>query len=131
MSDMLSYRRPGVAGRPRDLAITDFRFAERPDTVLAGRNGHCYLLYASGSSARAARPRLVARARATPARRLVECVLYVFSGGCAAAAVWFGFIVPIDPMPAVTPDYTDVASRSSISSAYCTMVPSSCGLTRR
>ncbi|MEA2718987.1 MAG: hypothetical protein QOJ39_851 [Candidatus Eremiobacteraeota bacterium] len=97
---MLSYHRAGANGRPRDLAITDFRFVERPVAVLAGRNGHRYLLYASGSDARASHAHPVAGARANPTRRLAESVLYAFSGVCVMATVWFGFVVPIVPMPA-------------------------------
>jgi hypothetical protein len=109
---MLVYRHPGESvGRPRDLAITDFRFAEHPDGVLAGRNGHSYLVYACGPRARAPfngapRQAVAADKRANAARRLAECMLYALGGGGALAAIWFGFVAPSAPAPPATAAFT-------------------------
>jgi hypothetical protein len=82
-------------GRPRDVAITDFRFATRADGILTDRSGRRYLVFAPI-------PAVARTAFATldevvpgPTRRLAEWAVYSLCGGAAAAAVWFAFIVPV------------------------------------
>jgi hypothetical protein len=81
-------------GRPRDLAITDFRFAPRAEGVLTDRSGRSYLVFAP--IARAPKPpasldEIVPGA----ARRMAEWAVYGLCGSAAAAALWFAFIVPV------------------------------------
>jgi hypothetical protein len=78
-------------GRPRDVAITDFRFDVRTEGVLTDRRGRTYLVFAQ--IPRAAMPLDEVVPRAT--RRLAEFAVYGLCGGAAAAALWFAFIVPI------------------------------------
>jgi hypothetical protein len=83
-----------ISDTARELAITDFRFATRPDGVLTDRSGRSYLLYAPARPASdppapdpdADVPR--------PSRRFAEWALYALCGAAAAAAVWFVFVVP-------------------------------------
>lgn len=78
-------------GRPRDVAITDFRFDMRAEGVLTGRRGRSYLVYAH--LPRAVRPLDEVVPGAT--RRLAEWAVYGLCGGAAAASLWLAFIVPI------------------------------------
>ncbi len=78
-------------GRPRDVAITDFRFDMRTDGVLTDHRGRSYLVFAH--IARAAVPLDEIVPNAT--RRVAEWAVYALCGAAAAAAVWFAFIVPI------------------------------------
>jgi hypothetical protein len=77
-------------GRPRDVAITDFRFDMRTEGVLTDRRGRSYLVYAH--IPRAAMPLDEYVPSAT--RHLAEAAVYGLCGGAAAAALWFTFIVP-------------------------------------
>jgi hypothetical protein len=78
-------------GRPRDVAITDFRFDMRTEGVLTDRSGRSYLVYAQIPRAEMPLDEVVPRAT----RRLAEWAVFGLCGGAAAAAVWFAFIVPI------------------------------------
>jgi hypothetical protein len=80
-------------GRPRDLAITDFRFSTEPDGVLVARDGRRYLVFAPIVPAT---PVPVLDEVVPPGtRRLAECAVYALCGGAATAALWFAFIVPV------------------------------------
>jgi len=81
---------------PRELAITDFRFAARVESVLSDRNGRRYLVYARS---RAAKPAIHVLAEGEPelTRRLVEWTLGTLVGGFVATTIWFGFLVPSVP----------------------------------
>jgi hypothetical protein len=78
-------------GRPRDVAITDFRFDMRTEGVLTDRSGRSYLVFAQIRRAEMPLDEVVPRAT----RRLAEWAVFALCGGTAAAAVWFAFIVPI------------------------------------
>jgi hypothetical protein len=78
-------------GRPRDVAITDFRFDMRTEGVLTDRSGRSYLVYAQIARAELPLDEVVPGAT----RRLAEWAVFGLCGGAAAAAVWFAFIVPI------------------------------------
>lgn len=78
-------------GRPRDVAITDFRFVMRTEGVLTGRGGRRYLVYAHIPRAAVPLDEVVPGAT----RRLAEWVVYGLCGGAAAASLWFAFIAPI------------------------------------
>ncbi|BDE08076.1 hypothetical protein WPS_33520 [Vulcanimicrobium alpinum] len=78
--------------RPRDVAITDFRFVQRVDGVLRLRDGRRVLM--SARIPRAADASLD-EVVAAPARRAAEWTVYGLCGGAAAAALWFAFVVPV------------------------------------
>ena len=80
-------------GRPRDVAITDFRFTPQRESVLTTASGRRYLVYAR--IPRAPQPPTLDEVVPGPTRRAVEWSVYVLCGGCAAAAMWFAFVVPI------------------------------------
>ncbi|MBV9439193.1 MAG: hypothetical protein JOZ24_04290 [Candidatus Eremiobacteraeota bacterium] len=82
-------------GRPRDLAITDFRFEMRTEGVLTAGGGRRYLVFAR--IPRAPNPPALVLDEVVPAptRRLAEWAVYGLCGGAAAAALWFAFIVPV------------------------------------
>jgi hypothetical protein len=80
-------------GRPRDVAITDFRFTMRPERVITGPRGRSYLVFAR--IARAQPPQVLDEVVPAPTRRLAECAVYSLCGGAAVAAVWFAFVVPV------------------------------------
>jgi hypothetical protein len=82
-------------GRPRDLAITDFRFAARADGLLTDRRGRSYLTFAPIPRAPAAALAALDEIVPGPTRRLAEWAVYGLCGGAAAAALWFAFIVPV------------------------------------
>lgn len=79
--------------RPRDLAITDFRFVMLPDGALMDRSGRSYLSYARIPHATKRRP-VFEEAVAGPTRRLVAWALYTLCGAAAATAIWFAFLEP-------------------------------------
>ena len=80
-------------GRPRDLAITDFRFSTAADGVLVARDGRRYLVFAPILPAT---PAPVLDEVVPPGTRaLAECAVYALCGGAATAALWFAFIVPV------------------------------------
>ncbi|HEX3463094.1 MAG TPA: hypothetical protein VHS78_03440, partial [Candidatus Elarobacter sp.] len=81
-------------GRPRDLAITDFRFEQRGEGVLRDRAGRIYLVFAPPPKAAPAPPPLDEIVPG-PTRRLVEWAVYGLCGGAALAAMWFSFFVPV------------------------------------
>jgi hypothetical protein len=81
-------------GRPRDVAITDFRFTMRPEQVITGRGGRSYVVFARIPRAQPAPPPLDEVVPA-PTRRLAEWAVYSLCGGAAVAAVWFAFVVPV------------------------------------
>lgn len=81
-------------GRPRDLAITDFRFTMRGDSVLRDRAGRTYLVFAPPAKA-APPPPPLDEVVPGPTRRLAEWAVYGLCGGAAAAAMWFSFFVPV------------------------------------
>ena len=80
-------------GRPRDVAITDFRFAQRPQGLLTDAHGRRILVFATPARA-ALRPSLDEIVPG-PARLVAEWAVYALCGGCAAAAFWFAFVVPV------------------------------------
>jgi hypothetical protein len=82
-------------GRPRDLAITDFRFVTHADGVLTDRRGRSYLLFAPIPRAAAAAVPTLDEIVPGPTRLLAEWAVYSLCGGAAAAALWFAFIVPV------------------------------------
>lgn len=92
-------RESGNVGRPRDLAITDFRFVMRTDGVLTDRRGRSYLVYAP--IARTAKPGAPVLEEVVPpaTRRLVEWAVYTLCGGAAMIAIWFMFLVPVASSP--------------------------------
>ncbi len=79
--------------RPRDVAITDFRFVLQAESTLSASGGRRYLLYAP--IARAPEPAGTRDERPGPARRLAEWAVYGLCAGAAAAALWFAFVVPV------------------------------------
>ncbi|HEY0396614.1 MAG TPA: hypothetical protein VGD01_19205 [Candidatus Elarobacter sp.] len=81
-------------GRPRDVAITDFRFTMRPERVMTGPRGRSYLVFARIPRAQPPQPPLD-EVVPGPTRRLAECAVYSLCGGAAVAAVWFAFVVPV------------------------------------
>lgn len=81
--------------RPRDVAITDFRFVPRPEGVLAGPHGRSYLVFARIPRAPQAPEAVLDEIVAAPARRFAEGAVYLLCGGAAAAALWFAFIMPV------------------------------------
>jgi hypothetical protein len=81
--------------RPRDVALTDFRFVVRPDTVLRVGGTQRYLLFAPFPRATAAAARALDEIVPTPARRLAEWCVYGLCSGAAAAALWFAFVAPV------------------------------------
>jgi hypothetical protein len=82
-------------GRPRDLAITDFQFEGRPESMLVAADGRSYLTLALSLRA----PLLPAPALDEivpgPTRWLTEWSVYGLCGGATAVALWFTFILPI------------------------------------
>ncbi|MEA2718427.1 MAG: hypothetical protein QOJ39_291 [Candidatus Eremiobacteraeota bacterium] len=82
-------------GRPRDVAITDFRFAPRADGFLTDRRGRTYLLFAPIPRAPAPPAARLDEIVPGPTRVLAEWAVYSLCGGAAAAALWFAFIVPV------------------------------------
>jgi len=81
-------------GRPRDVAITDFRFVTRAQGVLVDRSGRRYLTFAPIPRA-AALVTTLDEFVPGPTRLLAEWAVYGLCGGAAAAAVWFAFVVPV------------------------------------
>jgi len=81
-------------GRPRDVAITDFRFDMRAQGIMADRMGRRYLVFAPIAPA-APPPAALDEVVPGPTRRLAEWAVYGLCGGAAAAALWFAFIVPV------------------------------------
>ena len=80
-------------GRPRDLAITDFRFTTAADGVLTAHDGRRYLVFAPIVPAT---PVQVLDEVVPPGtRRLAEVAVYAVCGGAATAALWFAFVVPV------------------------------------
>ena len=80
-------------GRPRDLAITDFRFTSDPAGIITARDGRRYLLFAPIVPAKPAPALDEIVPGAT--RCLAELAVYGLCGGAATAAIWFAFIVPV------------------------------------
>ena len=80
-------------GRPRDVAITDFRFAQRPQGIMTDSHGRRILVFATLARA-SLRPSLD-EVVAGPARLVAEWAVYALCGGCAAAAFWFAFVAPV------------------------------------
>ncbi|HZW54491.1 MAG TPA: hypothetical protein VFF00_10665 [Candidatus Elarobacter sp.] len=80
-------------GRPRDLAITDFRFTMRPEGLLTDRAGRSYVVFARIPRV----PKLTTLDEVVPGptRLLAEWAVYGLCGGAAAAALWFSLIVPV------------------------------------
>jgi hypothetical protein len=81
-------------GRPRDLAITDFCFEMRGESVLRDRAGRTYLVFAPPPKA-APPPPPLDEIVPGPTRRIAEWAVYGLCGGAAAAAMWFSFFVPV------------------------------------
>jgi hypothetical protein len=79
--------------RPRDLAITDVRFAMRPDGILTDRRGYRYLVYGRGPRATPYGAPIQGEVVAEPARRFTDWVLSLTCGGCYLAAIWYFFFV--------------------------------------
>jgi hypothetical protein len=79
--------------RPRDVALTDFRFVGRPAGVLHV-GGRRYLLFAPIPAAPAAAATLDEFV-APSARRLAEWCVYGMCSGAAVAALWLAFVAPV------------------------------------
>ena len=86
-------------GRPRDVALSDFRFTTRAEGVLSLQSGRSYLILAhvALANAHAMRPPVPALEEVVPGptRRLAELSVYGVCAAAAAAALWFAFIVPV------------------------------------
>lgn len=83
-------------GRPRDLAITDFRFVPQDASVLSARDGRRYLVFARLARAAGTLPlHALDEVVPAPTRRLAEWAVYALCGGGALAALWFAFVVPL------------------------------------
>jgi hypothetical protein len=82
-------------GRPRDLAITDFRFVMRPESVLTDRSGRSYVVFARIPRAPNPPAHPLDEVVPGPTRRLAEWAVFGLCGGAAAAALWFAFVVPV------------------------------------
>ncbi len=83
-------------GHPRDLAITDFRFAPQGESILTARDGRRYLVFARLPRAAGTLPlHALDEVVPGPTRRLAEWAVYVLCGGGAVAALWFAFIAPV------------------------------------
>lgn len=84
-------------GRPRDLALTDFRFVPRGSAgVLTGRDGRRYLVFERFARAAGSLPLPgLDEDVPGPTRRLAEWAVYALCGGGALAALWFAFVVPL------------------------------------
>jgi hypothetical protein len=82
-------------GRPRDVALSDFRFTATPERVLVGADGRAYLVFAT--LARSAMRPINALEEVVPAptRRLASGLVYALCGGAALAALWFAFLFPV------------------------------------
>jgi hypothetical protein len=80
-------------GRPRDVAITDFRFAPPAESILVDSAGRQYLVFAP--IRRAPQPASLDEVVPAPTRRLAEWWVYALCGGAASAALWFAFVVPV------------------------------------
>ncbi len=81
--------------RPRDLAITDFRFVQHAESVLTAADGRRYLVYAAIARAPQGPGAGLDEIVAGPTRLLAEWAVYGLCGGAAAAALWFAFVVPV------------------------------------
>ena len=88
-------------GRPRDVAITDFRFVMRPEAVMTGRHGRSYLVFARPRLAPPYLERAGDDAVSSATRRFAEWVFFTLCGGTAVLAIWFAFLTPIAPMPSI------------------------------
>jgi hypothetical protein len=84
-------------GRPRDVAITDFRIDARAESMLTARDGRVYLVFAPATRALRQRPPAPALDEVLPAptRRLAEWSVFGVCAAAAAAALWFAFVVPV------------------------------------
>lgn len=84
-------------GRPRDVAISDFRFTTTAEGVLSFQSGRSYLILAHAALANALRPPVPALEEVVPGptRRLAELSVYGVCAAAAAAALWFAFVVPV------------------------------------
>jgi len=84
-------------GRPRDVAITDFRLQTLPEATLTGRDGRTYLVFSAATRALRQRPPVPALDEVVPAptRRLAEWSVFGVCTAAAAAALWFAFFVPV------------------------------------
>ncbi|MBV9439418.1 MAG: hypothetical protein JOZ24_05460 [Candidatus Eremiobacteraeota bacterium] len=79
--------------RPRDVAITDFRFAPAAEEIRRTSDGRRLLVFAR--IARAAAAPALDEIVPGPTRRLAEWAVYGLCGGAAFGALWFAFIVPV------------------------------------
>jgi len=84
-------------GRPHDVAITDFRFDTKVESVLVDGAGRAYLILAHRPGTPRRRPPEPALEEIVPGptRRLAEWAVFGLCGGAAAAALWFAFVVPV------------------------------------
>lgn len=83
-------------GRPRDVAVTDFRFVPQGESVLTARDGRRYLVFARLARAPGSLPlNALDEVVPGPTRRLAEWAVYALCGGGALAALWFAFVVPV------------------------------------
>ncbi len=83
-------------GRPRDLAISDFRFVPQGESVLTDGQGRRYLVFARLVRAAGSLPLPgLDEVVPGPTRRLAEWTVYALCGGAAAAALWVAFILPV------------------------------------
>jgi hypothetical protein len=82
-------------GRPRDVAMSDFRLSSSAERVLVGADGRAYLLFEAPLRP-ATRPiNALDEVVPLPTRRLTEALVYAICGGAAIAALWLAFVVPV------------------------------------
>jgi hypothetical protein len=81
--------------RPGDVAITDFRFVTRAETVLTDRSGRRYLVFAAIPRVEPPPPSPLDEVVARPTRIAAEWAVFGLCGSAAVAALWFAFIVPV------------------------------------
>jgi hypothetical protein len=82
-------------GRPRDVAITDFRLTTRAESIVTIGAERRYLVFAT--IARAASRPIAALEEIVPGptRRVTEWAVYALCGGAALTALWFAFVAPV------------------------------------
>lgn len=82
-------------GRPRDVAITDFHVAGRPQGILRDARERAYLVFGPIACVSLRPIGSLDEVVPAPTRRLAEWAVYALCGGAAFAALWYSFIVPV------------------------------------
>jgi hypothetical protein len=95
-------------GRPRDVAITDFRLVTKPEAVITGRRGHSYLVYARAPLTHPYDDLAAGGGGVSnTTRRCAEWAFYTLCSGAAFMTIWFAFLTPIAPMPSIARSATE------------------------